>query len=107
MGLQLQCSALIGELIMLLDIKKYLHHVENFDLSRAQKEELIRTVWGSMESGADKIFGLHPVQQCRQSVSYNSLQSPVKRIDSKEPSMGRHFKNTADNAEKGSEDYGR
>ncbi len=107
MGLQLQYSALIGELIMLLDIKKYLHHVENFDLSRAQKEELIRTVWGIMESGADKTFGQHPVQQCRKSVSYNSLQSPVKRIDSKKASVISLFKNTAENVEKGSEDYGR
>ena len=92
---------------MLLDIKKYIHHIDQLDLSRTQKEEYMRTVWGLMESFVDQKFGLHPVQHCRESVENNSLQSPVNGIDSKKPIITDNHIQTADYAEEGSEDYGR
>jgi phage gpG-like protein len=106
-GLLLQRPAFIGDLIMLFDIKKYMHHFERLDLSRAQKEELMRTVWGLMESSVDQVFEQHPVQHCRKPVSHKCLQSPTKRLDSKKPFITDNHTQTADIAEEGSEDYGR
>jgi hypothetical protein len=93
--------------VMLLDIKKYMHHVDQLDLSQAQKEELMHTVWRLMESSVDQTFGLHPVQQCCKSGVNNSLQSPAKSIDSKKPFITDSHIQAAGHAEKGSEDYGR
>lgn len=92
---------------MLLDIKKYMHHIDQLDLSRAQKEEFMRTVWGFMESSVDQVFELHSVQQCRKSGVNNSLQSPVESVDSKKPFITDNHTQTVDIAEEGSEDYGR
>ncbi len=103
----LRGAVFIGEWIMLLDIKKYLHYLDGLDLSPAQKEEVIRTVWGFMESSADQVFGQHPVQQCRESDSHKTLQSPAQRIDSEQPSIPHHFKTSASDAQKVSEDYDR
>jgi len=50
------------ENIMNLDVKKYLPFLEELELSRERKEEIIRTVWGIMESQVDLAFGIHPVQ---------------------------------------------
>ena len=44
------------------DLEKYRHYVEGFDLSEAEKTELIHTVWAIMESFVDRAFGLDPVQ---------------------------------------------
>lgn len=51
-------------LVMPLDLEKYRPYVDHFDLSDAQKAELIQTVWSMMESFVDQAFGTHPVQQC-------------------------------------------
>lgn len=48
---------------MPLDIQKYTHFVEGFDLSDKQKRELIQAVWQIMESFADRSWGIHPLQQ--------------------------------------------
>ena len=97
----------IGELFMRLDIKKYLHYMDDLDLSQDQKEAYIRTIWGLMESSADKEFEVHPVQQRHRSVTHKGLQIPAQRIDSKKPSIGHHFKNVAIRAQKDREDYDR
>ena len=91
---------------MLLDIEKYKHHVEKFDMNKAQKEELMRTVWGIMESSVDRAFDEKSKQQCRQSVSHNSLQKGCNRIDSNEPTLLiGHFRNTTDRAVGKSKDH--
>ncbi len=41
---------------MNLDIEKYLPLLEEPELSRERKEEIIRTVWGVMESQVDSAF---------------------------------------------------
>ena len=48
---------------MLPDIDKYMPYLDEYDLPRAQKEDIIRTVWTFVESYADLEFGLHPSQQ--------------------------------------------
>jgi len=91
---------------MLLDIEKYKHHVEKLDMSKAQKEELMRTVWGIMESSVERAFeGESAEQRCR-SVSHNSLQKGCNRIDSNEPTvLIGHFRNTAKHAVGDGEDH--
>jgi len=97
----------IGELFMRLDIEKYLHYMDDLDLSQDQKEAYIHTIWGLMESSADKEFEVHPVQQRHQSLTDKGLQIPAQRINSKKPSIGHHFKNVATCAQKDCKDYDR
>ena len=51
-------------IVMPIDLEKYRRHVDRFDLTEAQKAELIHTVWAIMESVVDRAFGSDPVQQC-------------------------------------------
>ena len=67
---------------MPLDIDKYWKYVDDFDLTKQQKIELLKTVWSIMESFADRAFGLHPVQQCRDHSPEKDLQSPRKSVES-------------------------
>ena len=46
---------------MTIDIEKYRHHMTRFELSEAEKTELLRTLWQVMEGFADRAFGLDPV----------------------------------------------
>lgn len=41
---------------MRLDFEKYRHHVDGFDLSEEQKEELLLTVWRLVENVVDRSF---------------------------------------------------
>lgn len=49
------------------DLDKYRRHVEHFDLSDAQKTDLLLAVWRIMQSFVDRAFGDDPVQQVTQS----------------------------------------
>ncbi len=51
---------------MNFDLEHYLPFLEGVDATLLQKEEMLRTVWGMMESQVDQAFGLHPVQTCQQ-----------------------------------------
>ena len=44
------------------DIEKYRRFVDHYDLTEAQKVELIHSVWAIMESFVDRAFGLDSVQ---------------------------------------------
>lgn len=44
------------------DLDTYRPYVEGFDLTEAQKADLIHTLWSIMEAFADQAFGLHPAQ---------------------------------------------
>lgn len=52
---------------MKFELEKYLPLMEGLDASMQQKEEMLRTVWGMMESQVDQAFGMHPVQNCMES----------------------------------------
>ncbi len=68
---------------MLPDIDKYLIYLDEFDLSREEKADLIQAVWSVMETHADKAFGLHPSQQvCGYRDEFN-LQSQDGLLKSK------------------------
>lgn len=68
-----------------VNIRKYWHHVECFELTDQQKEELLRTVWRIMESFADVSFGLHPAQNIdalnQENASEKGLYSVQSGID--------------------------
>ena len=46
------------------DPERYRNHVDHFDLTDMEKNELIHTVYSIMESFADRAFGVDPVQLC-------------------------------------------
>jgi len=46
------------------DIQKYMKHVEAFDITEAEKIELIHCVWSIMENGLDRALGVDSVQRC-------------------------------------------
>ncbi len=48
---------------MRLDIDTYLPYLASMTLSLHQKEVIIQTVWGLMESQVLQAFDQHPVQQ--------------------------------------------
>ncbi len=70
---------------MILDIQLYMPLVARLDLTEAEKEHMIRTVWGIMESYVDQAFGVHPVQLCREQKAKNDLRKPLRQIESKKP----------------------
>jgi hypothetical protein len=50
---------------MSLDFEKYRHHVDRFDLSEEQKDELLLTVWRLVEIFVDKSFSGRDSQSIR------------------------------------------
>jgi len=48
-----------------IDWDLYLAHLEESDLSDAQKREFIQTLWSIVVSFVDLGFGTHPLQQAR------------------------------------------
>lgn len=76
---------------MILDIEKYLPHLERFDLSREEKESVLRTLWGIVESCVNQAFQKHPVQQACDDKKKN-LQIRDHSIDSKNQPMHSQFK---------------
>lgn len=71
------------DFVMPLDIQKYLHHVEDFDLSDKRKQELIQTVWQIMESFVDRAWGIPPLQQGGGKGSDRDCQGAGRAIESK------------------------
>ena len=46
-----------------LDVEKYRHFLEECELSEAQKEQFLETLWLIIVSFVDLGFGVHPLQQ--------------------------------------------
>lgn len=61
---------------MKLNYEKYLPFLEESNLSMIEKQEVIQTVWGFIESNIDIAFGDHPVQSC----GYNKNNDSGNRI---------------------------
>tara|TARA_R110001592_G_scaffold27763_9_gene102675 strand:+ start:128 stop:397 length:270 start_codon:yes stop_codon:yes gene_type:complete len=64
------------------DINKYLPMLENMDLSREKKIELIHDLWNIMESFVDRAYGIHPDQQTAKKNRVSDLQDSAKSIKS-------------------------
>ncbi len=66
---------------MKFEPEKYLSLMEKVDLPVSQKEEMLRTVWGIIESQVDQAFNMHPVQICQNNqkslsnTTHNTLES--------------------------------
>jgi len=73
--------------IMTPDFDKYRHYTDGFDLTEAQKQELVQTVWSIMKSFVDQAWGLHPVQQCLGGAE-RSLQDSYRILESKDTREG-------------------
>lgn len=60
------------------DIQKYRKHVEGFDLTDQEKDELIRVVRRIMQNFVDRAFGDDPVQMCQAlNGAKRALHAPV------------------------------
>ena len=73
------------------DVEKYLPYLEEFDIPRAKKVELIHTVAAIMESFVDRAFGLHPVQLSQGDQGRPDSADERDRIDSVESIFSSEF----------------
>lgn len=76
---------------MPIDIEKYLHHLDGFDLTDAQKAELIHSVSEIMESFVDQAFGAHPVQQSMAARAAADSNGLPKAVGSKDQLIAEQF----------------
>jgi len=67
------------------DLDKYRRHVEHFDLSDAQKTDLLLAVWRIMQSFVDRAFGDDPVQQVTQSRERAAHRGPMRPVIDLQP----------------------
>lgn len=65
-------------------METYLPFLDGYQMSREEKEDLIRTVWSFLESYADQAFGLHPAQQIGGYSEDFNLRSQAEFLDSKD-----------------------
>lgn len=70
------------------DLQKYRPLVEEFDLTDAEKDELIHTVWQIMESFVDRAFGVDPTQQAVRAAGMTDSRRDAKRVDSAQEQFG-------------------
>jgi hypothetical protein len=63
------------------DLEKYRPYVDGFDLTEAQKVELIHTLWAIMESFVDRAFGLPSGQQECASRRLSDSNKPGNGVD--------------------------
>lgn len=66
---------------MPLDLDKYRPLMDGCDLSEAQKDELIHTLWTILEAFADEAFGLHPAQQIPASLMADDSTPRIDGVD--------------------------
>lgn len=59
------------------DLSKYRPYVDHFDLTDAQKDDLLLTVWRIMQSFVDRAFGDDSVQQARRT---SQRMGPVRPV---------------------------
>lgn len=79
---------------MNLDLDTYLVFLEDIDIARGRKIEMIETVWGLMESHVDQAFGLHSAQNCGYLERHDS-QSGHRTLDSKKANPTATFNGVA------------
>ena len=77
------------------DIQKYRKYVDHLDLTEAQKVEFIHIVWATMESFADRAFGLHPVQLCGDAGRLEDTKRSEDGVDSNQQPISGRFKRSA------------
>ncbi len=74
------------------DLQKYLPYVEAFDLTEAQKAELIHSVWSLMEGFVDRAFGDDPVQLCLAEQASLDSNGAEDALESQPHSLSIDFK---------------
>ena len=66
------------------DYDKYRFHVDQFDLSEAEKRDLIHTVWAIMQRFADQAFGIEPLIAGREDEAMQIRKSGSSSLNCKE-----------------------
>lgn len=68
-----------------VDYERYAHHLDSADLTDAQKQEFLETLWNIICEFVSLGFGVHPLQQKRDScgkLQNNPLVAPPRAADS-------------------------
>lgn len=66
--------------IMLPDLEKYRPYIAELDLTPAQQDKLIHSLWLVMESFADQAFGIHPAQQALPMIAQGDCSAPDRAL---------------------------
>jgi len=95
-------TATLSYKVLTLDMKKYLGQLKDWDISEAQKQDLIKMLWAMLRPFAELGFEIHPAQlaqnACKDSTDktvktkslptvkadYVLSSKPVKHIDNEE-----------------------
>lgn len=83
---------------MILNTQKYLAYLDDFEMSTAQKEEMLRTIWSMMEATVDRAFHMHPVQHARTITTPEqkmNLQRSHSKLDSDTALLHQEFLHAA------------
>lgn len=67
--------------ILHVDVDRFQHHLDNTDLTDAEKAEYLHIIWSTLLEFMDLGYGVHPLQQsCGQDVE-NASDSPAAAHD--------------------------
>lgn len=80
---------------MTLDVEKYMHHLDVFDLTREQKVDCIETVRLFLQNEIDIAHGKHPIQLAGGMYAKNNLQSQDIRLQSRDKKLSDEFNDVA------------
>lgn len=67
---------------MSLDVEKYRHYLDGYDISEEDKAALIQSMWTILEGFVDHAFGRHPIQHCGRALEHNYLHKPGDSLES-------------------------
>ena len=64
---------------MPVDLEKYRHYLDGFDMTEKQKDEYLETVWQIVGSFVDAAWGVHPVQLAMEAREKDRRDSPDRK----------------------------
>lgn len=70
----------MGRFILTIDYALYEQYLDGADLSEAQKQEFLDTLWSIIVGFVDLGFGVHPVQQAAQNICDDGLCGHLAEI---------------------------
>ncbi|MDH5721910.1 MAG: hypothetical protein OEY94_01130 [Alphaproteobacteria bacterium] len=78
-----------------LDIERYEEYLEDCDMTEAQQEEFLQTLWDIIVCFVDMGFGIEPTQAACGELIKKSAHDPSNELDSKGQSLTEGFRKVA------------
>lgn len=66
---------------LIFDANEYLKYIEDYDLSKAEQQELLETLWNIIIQFVDLGFGIHPIQQACEQTETNASKPKLNILD--------------------------